>query len=602
MTHRRIRASVLVIVSVAMIAAACSKSGTSNTGTGTTTPTAPAGVKGGTLHLVGQGDVDSMDTVNGYYDVTYTLDRAFTRQLYTYPISPTFAGQADPVPDLATAPPTISNGGTVYTIHIRPGAMWNTTPPRQVTAADEVLGIKRLCNPSNPTGAPGYFTATIVGMMAYCDGFGKVTTDVAAIKTYINGNDVSGVKALDDMTVQFTLTQPATDFINILSLPFTSPAPIEYLNYLPGSPDQASHTISDGPYTISSYVATKSIHLVRNPAWQASTDSVRKAYVDEIDIVQGVASASAAVQQIQAGTADMEWDQNVPTSMLAGMVASKDPNLIIGPDGENFVSINPYISINLQSPNNGGALSKLPVRQALEYAFDKVADSQVYGGAAVSKPLNQIIPSGSVGYIAGYNPYPTPGDKGDPAKAKQLLQQAGYAPGQITLKLAYRTNTVHPDIATTDQAALQAAGFNVQLIPVTPANTIYTKYWQNPDAGKSGAWDIGEPGWIPDWFGNNGRSVISPLFDGRTYGKNSTDYGDYNSPTVNASIDKALSATSTADATTAWQDAARQVMQDAVVVPIGAQKTTIYHGTKVKNCLFWVFSQNCDITNLYLGS
>ena len=53
-------------------------------------------------------------------------------------------------------------------------------------------------------------------------------------------------------------------------------------------------------------------------------------------------------------------------------------------------------------------------------------------------------------------------------------------------------------------------------------------------------WDISEPGWVPDWYGNNGRSFIEPLFDGRKYGPNSVDYGDYNSPAVNALIDQAL--------------------------------------------------------------
>ncbi len=600
MVHKRIRGSVLIGLTLALIAVACSSS-KSKVGTGgnTTPPTTP-GAKGGTLRMVGQGDVDFMDTAAGYYSVTYTLERAYTRQLYTYPIAPTFAGQVNPAADLATGLPEISSGGTVYTVHIQNGAMWNTTPPRQVTAADELLGLKRLCNPVSPVGAPGYYTSTIVGMKAYCDGFAKVPGDVASIKTYINGNDISGVKVVDPTTVQFTLTQPATDFVNILAMPFSSPAPVEYLNYLPGSPELATHTISDGPYSISNYVATKSIHLVRNPAWQASTDNIRKAYVNEIDITEGVATSNAAVQQIQAGTADVEWDQNVPTALLAGMVNSHDPNLIIGPDANNYFTINPLVAMNEQSPNNGGALSKLLVRQALEYAFDKVADAQVYGGAAVAQPIDQIIPGGNVGNVAGFNPYPTPGGKGDPAKAKALLQQAGYAPGQITLKLVYRTNTVHPQIATTDQAALQAAGFNVQLIPVTPAGNFYTKYIQNPDAAKSGQWDIAEAGWIPDWPGNNGRAVIEPLFDGRGYGPNSTDWGDYNNATVNSDIDRALSATSTADATAAWQDAVKQVLADAAVVPLGAQKTSIYHSSRVKGCLFWAFSQNCDITNLSL--
>src|SRR6185437_8461738 len=131
-----------------------------------------------------------------------------------------------------------------------------------------------------------------------------------------------------------------------------------------------------------------------------------------------------------------------------------------------------------------------------------------------------------------------------------------------------------------DQAALQAAGFKVNLVPV-PSSAFYTQYIQNPSAGSSGKWDIAEAGWNPDWLGNNGRSMIAALFDGRTYGKNSTDWGDYNSPTTNALIDKALSASSASQALTYWQQAAKQIMADAAVVPIGQQKTAVYHSTRL---------------------
>lgn len=561
---------------------------------------APQARSGGILTLVGQGDVDFMDTVAGYYSVTYTLERAITRQLYTYPSVANVAGQVKPVPDLATQMPVISNGGKTYTIMIRTGARWNTKPARQVTAADEVLGMKRLCNPASPTGAPGYFENTIVGMKAYCDGFAKVAPDPVVMKQYIKSHNIAGVKAVGKLTVQFQLIQPASDFINILALPFSSPAPAEYLNYVPSSPALAQHFISDGPYRIVSYDPTRSIVLTRNPAWKASTDPIRHAYVSQIKVTQGVPTATSAVQLVQAGSYDMLWDQVVPTALLAGMVASHDSNLVIGPNGDNYITINPIVWMNEQSPNNRGALGKLAVRQAIEYAMNKVAASQVYGGSAVSNPLNQVVPRGSVGYVANYNPYPTAGNAGDPAKAKAMLAQAGYSPGEITLKLVYRTNSVHPQIAQTDQAALQAAGFNVTLIPVTPANTFYTAYLENPTASQAGSWDIAEAGWIPDWLGNNGRAVIEPLFDGRTYGTNTQDYGAYNNATVNADIDKALAARSTAAATKFWQAAARQVMADAAVVPLGAQKTAVYHSSRVHNCIFNFFTQNCDITNLWL--
>ncbi|HEX5267886.1 MAG TPA: hypothetical protein VFW24_14055, partial [Acidimicrobiales bacterium] len=85
-----------------------------------------------------------------------------------------------------------------------------------------------------------------------------------------------------------------------------------------------------------------------------------------------------------------------------------------------------------------------------------------------------------------------------------------------------------------------------------------------------------------------------------TYGKNSTDWGDYNSPTTNALIDKALSATSASQALTYWQQAAKQIMADAAVVPIGQQKTAVYHSTRLQNCIWNTWISNCDPTSVWI--
>jgi len=575
--------------------------------TATTAGAASAPAYGGTLRLIGQGDIDHLDTASAYYDVTYSLLRAIARQLYTWPIgNGTFASEQNPVPDLATAMPVITNGGKTYTITIRQGAMWDTSPPRQVTAADEVLGMKRLCNPVSPTGAPAYFEYTIVGMTAYCNAFAaegkaKDGQTAAAMAKFIGTHDIPGVKAISTLTVQFDLIRPASDFIDILSLPFSSPAPVEYLNYVPDSNTMHQNFVSDGPYTIKSYVPSRSFDLVRNPAWKASSDPLRKAYVNEVVVTeQSNSTAATALEQVKAGTQDMFWDQNVPTAQLAGMVASHDPDLTIGPDGNNYITLNPYLVINLLSPNNGGALKKLQVREAMEYAINKYADNQTYGGSVISGVLDQAVPSGSVGYIPGYDPYPDNNGQGNAAKAEALLAAAGYKPGQITLTLIYRTNTEHPEIAQNDQASLQAAGFKVKLVPVNSSGAYYSKYLENPTGTKAGVWDIAEPGWIPDWMGVNGRSELQPLFDGRTFGPNTVDYGDYNSSITNHYIDLAEAASSSAQATAYWQDAARQVMKDAAIVPECAQKVSVYHSSRVQGARFWWPSENYDITNLWL--
>ncbi len=557
-------------------------------------PVTPSGVRGGTLTLLGSGDVDHLDTASAYYTTSYIIERAYSRQLITYPTSADQATAASIVADIATQVPTASNGGIssdgkTYTFKIKSGVKWNTSPARQVTAQDEVLGMKRLCNPVNPVGAPSYYESTIVGFMDYCEPMLKIAGTAAAIAGYISSHDISGITTQGSDTVVFKLTQPASDFLNILALPFASPAPQEYLQYVPDDATFQQHVISDGPYAITSYDAAKSITLDRNPAWDASTDSVRKAYVDHIKVTEGL-DQNGVQQQIAAGTGDMQWDEVTPTADLGGLLQSKDPRLVIGPSG----LLNPYIVFNFQSPN--AAVKNLKVRQAIEYAIDKVAIAQFYGGISINKPVAQVMTPGNAGYQQ-FDLYPTPDNKGDPAKAKSLLADAGY-PNGLTLHMVYRTSGNHPKNAQSYQADLAKIGITLKLQPVPPAD-FYTKYLESADASKRGVWDIADPGWQPDWYGNNGRTMISPLFDGRTYGPGTTDYGDYNSDAVNSDIDQALSA-APADAGKFWHMADMQIMQDAAIVPVLDQQAPVFHSSRLQNFIYFPFSTNGDVTNLWI--
>lgn len=579
-----------MMAAIGLVIAAC--------GGGTTTSTS-SGTKGGTLTMLGQGDVDHLDTASAYYTVSYIVERAYSRQLVSNPTSNDLTKANSIAADMATQVPSTSNGGIssdglTYTFKIKSGVKWDTTPARQVTAQDVVLGFKRLCNPGpNSVGAPSYYEDTIVGFKDYCEPFFALSSStVSAMAAYIQGHDISGITTSGTDTVKFTLTRPASDFLNIVALPFSSPAPQEYLQYVPGDDTFNQHVISDGPYKIVKYDPAKELDLDRNPAWDSSTDSLRAAYVDHIKVTMGL-DQNAVQQQIAAGTADMEWDQTPPTADLAQLLQSKDPRLVVGSSG----LINPYIVFNFQSPNQGGAMKNLKVRQALEYAIDKVAIAQFYGGLSINTPAHQILTPGAAGYQA-FNLYPTTDDKGDAAKTKSMLADAGY-PNGLTLKMVYRTNGNHPKNAQSYQGDLAKAGIKLELTPVPPAQ-YYTKYLESADASQRGVWDIADPGWQPDWSGNNGRSIISPLFDGRAYGPGSTNYGDYNSPALNSDIDSALAAKSQSDADKFWHMADMQIMQDAAVIPVLDQEYAVFRSTRVQNFIVFPLANNGDVTNVWL--
>jgi ABC-type transport system substrate-binding protein len=587
-------AAVAGIGVLALGLAACGGGGDSGSGGEDGTPK-----KGGTLKIVGAGDVDHLDTASSYYTVSNWLGRTWTRQLVSYKASNNFEESISLTADLATEVPSEENGGIspngkTYTFKLRDGAQFNTQPARDIVAGDVVRGLKRLCNPARPSGGIAYYQATIKGMTAYCKGYEKVDKKSAkAMADYQNKTDIAGVSAPDDKTLKIELVQPATDFLNMMAMNFASPAPKEYDEYVPDSAKFRQNTVSMGPYQITKYAAGKEIQLEHNPAWKEASDPLRKQWVEKIQIQQGQESPDAVQQQIEAGTVHLSWDHPVPVAAISRLKAKKDEGLVIH-DGSNT---NPMLWFNQQSPNNDGAMAKLKVRQAINYVIDKDALVKIYGGPDLNVVLNNALPPGSLGFKAS-NTYATPGSKGDANKCKQLLGEAGY-PNGFSLKLPYRTNSFHPQVAQSVSADLKKCGIKTELASTTP-DDFYGKFLDDPEKAKAGQWDIAAPGWLPDWYGNNGRSVIQPLFDGRHYAPGSPNYGKFNSDKVNKIIDKALTAKTTEEAAAAWAEADAAIVAEAPTVPFMSQKSPLYHAESVKNTLYIPQVSQYDLTQLWL--
>ena len=151
------------------------------------------------------------------------------------------------VPDAATAVPSAANGGVtdhglVYTYHIpRSGVDWNSDPPLQVSAADFIREFQAFCNPGKyPVGNSAYFTSTIAGFAAYCtaesdhfSGHGAPAVTAAAVAAWQDSHQIPGLSAPGPLTLRVTLMQQASDFNNIMALPFTSARAEAFLRRLP---------------------------------------------------------------------------------------------------------------------------------------------------------------------------------------------------------------------------------------------------------------------------------------------------------------------------------------------------------------------------------
>jgi peptide/nickel transport system substrate-binding protein len=619
---QRVTALAAAVLAAAALAA-CSSTSSSSTSASASASSTAKPVSGGTLNIVSAGGPAHIDTVPAYYTVDYQLEHAYTRQLLQYPTepyanltSPGWTATVTPAADIATEVPSVSNGGITnggktYTFHIKPGVDWNTTPARQVTSQDFLREFKAFFNPVSPVGNPVYYESTIAGLTAYANAetayfANKAHAPTAAnIANFQNTHSISGIATPDSSTIQFTLISPASDFLYMMAMPFTSARPVEYDSYVPNSGELDQHTISDGPYQISSYVPGKSVTLVRNPAWNKSTDPLRHDYVDKIVDTLGVSSAQTQLSDMQAGTQDViDSDTPINPASIPSLIASNAPNFRIWQYSTTF----PYIVFNLRSPDANGAMQKLLVRQAVEYGLDKAAAVKAIGGPAVATILNTVIMPGNTGYV-NYNLYPDNNGQGNVAMCKSDLAKAGY-PNGVTLTYMYPNDSSNTRIFTAIQASLANCG--ITLTPKgEPGSSFFTDLANAPETNKPGAWDMGQPGWIPDWYGNNGRTIVQALFQGPNCVINTVNYGCYDSTTVNSLIRQAEGASSLTAAASLWHQADMQIMSDAVIAPIMDQGFPQYSSARVRGIgsdgttyQTAIFAPNIgapDITALYLS-
>lgn len=583
---KNLRVGAALIAALSLTLAACGDDGGSNSG-GTTEKVG----KGGTLKLAHLKDLTHYDT-NQAYEVRawgYHL-RATVRTLMHYETTTDEKKRDVPVPDMAASNPEISADGLTYTFTLKKGIKYAPPIGRETTTADIVRGIKRLCDPNGVSGGLSYYEATIKGMDTFCAGFAKIKKEsAAAAKEYVEGHEVEGMKA-DGDKLTFTLKQKAGDFVNMLALPFSAAVPVEMLDYITDSAKFRENMkgVNNGPYMIESYTAKQNYVLVRNPNWDSSTDKLRAAYVDRIEVTLNAASKESIQQQIEAGTLDGYLRGAPPNAAAEKAEQTKDARLKVDKDGSCVF----YIAFNLHHSTPGGkAIQNKVVRQAINFAIDKTAIIQVLGGPRNGEPTGQILGKTLVGYKKT-DPYATPLSKGDLKKAQQLLDSASVK--NIKLDMIYDNTETNKNIVGVVTDQLKKIGISVNGIPRDDATVDTT----NP---KSDNWDMYYAGWCPDWNGNGARTFFTPLLSDpnlKNYNAGgSYNYGGYDNPDVDTKVNEALAA-QPAEAANIWADIDAKVMDDAPWVPIYTSNGVTYVSTRLKNYIYFPFAVGFDITNV----
>ena len=220
-----------------------------------------------------------------------------------------------------------------------------------------------------------------------------------------------------------------------------------------------------------------------------------------------------------------------------------------------------------------GPFKNLLVRQALEYAVDKQTFQTAAGGPVAGGPTASNLEGPNVLGYTPFDPYPG-GPTGDPAKAKQLLAQAGYPNGFSTTMEFSNSTPEAVNEGLVMQSALARVGVKLTLDPLS-SSTFYA--------------NIGNPKQVPPleisaWGANwSDPSQILGVYQGSLMTANgpNQDASQLEDPALDKLIKQADAAPSQAAAVPLWSAINQKVMADAPVVPLINFSDIYLHGSKV---------------------
>ena len=285
---------------------------------------------------------------------------------------------------------------------------------------------------------------------------------------------ILSIQTPDPKTVVFTVTRPALRnqlLSNLVAVPIIPEGT---------AAQQKDQPVGSGPFKFVSFDASQNIvELAANTDYWDGAPTIPKLKV------KTVTDANSLQAELQTGGVDIAPNpSNLPPDMLKAMNGSG--NLKVDQfDGSNIQ----YLVFNTQA----APLNNVKIRQAIGYAIDRQKIvSELFSDQA--KIASSILPPQSWAYSAGkqYN--------FDPAKAKQLLQEAGYKNEPIIFKYG-SGNAATNQYSQVIQNALTDIGLNVQ-IETLEVNTIRQQLAQGQYQMYTGIWVGGnqDPIFLRDLF------------------------------------------------------------------------------------------------------
>jgi peptide/nickel transport system substrate-binding protein/oligopeptide transport system substrate-binding protein len=346
----------------------------------------------------------------------------------------------------------------------------------------------------------------------------------------------TGLKALDERTVEITLSRPDRAFINALAMTFGSIIPAES-GY--DSAAFAADPVGTGPYYLEEYVVGERALLRANPHfWQEG--------LPKNDGVEFRLLLPAEQQLLQAQVNELDiMGNDIPAADWVAV--NEDPRYAERVVLDPIVSTM-YVSMDTSGPDS--PFLDVRVRQAVSHAIDK--DNLVRLANGRAQVAGCIFPPGMPGHDAACNPYPR-----DLEKAKALMAEAAN-PG-FTTQLYTDTQVISLSLAESIKADLAQIGIDVEIIQQdfdVLIGTITTPH----------AAPMVYIGWFQDF--PDPSDFIDPILSCATAVEGGSNQAWYCNPDVDAKAAEARQVVDLEEAIPLYQAIEQQIMADAPWVPL----------------------------------
>ncbi|SDR37016.1 peptide/nickel transport system substrate-binding protein [Rhizobiales bacterium GAS113] len=326
---------------------------------------------------------------------------------------------------------TASPDGHGFTFKMRPGMKFHSGNP--VTAEDAAFSLQRVIKLDK---TPAFLISQL--------GWTKDNVDTM-------------VKAVDDTTLQITVAEDfAPSFVmSLMSSVVGSVVDKKVVlahesNGDLGNEWMKANSAGSGPFVLRSWKANESVVLEAFPGYRSGAPTMKRV------VVRHVPEAAAQRLLVEKGDADIARD--LTPDQVAGLAGNKDVTIMNVPRAALH-----YLALNLKTP----ALANAKVRQALRYLVDYQGMTNTFlkGQAKIHQAF---WPSGFWASLDD-TPYTF-----DPAKAKQLLAEAGYPNG---LELTLDAANTSPDVNTAQaiQSTMAQGGVKLTVLP-GEQKAVITKY------------------------------------------------------------------------------------------------------------------------------